>query len=91
MNIYKLCLLQTKDENIDFDVDVAIKVCRQSSPDNALALAEKHCRHSLYVKILLEDSQKYSVALEYIEKLSIEQVLSYCYNHNHYTISLYVH
>jgi len=55
-------------------VDVAIKVCRQSSPENALALAEKHCRHSLYIKILLEDRYEYTAALEYIEKLSIEQV-----------------
>ncbi|CAH1714238.1 vacuolar protein sorting-associated protein 11 homolog [Aphis gossypii] len=62
-----------KDENIDFDVDVAIKVCRQSSPENALALAEKHNRHSLYIKILLEDRHEYTSALEYIEKLSVDQ------------------
>lgn len=68
-------LLQTKNENIDFDVDVAIKVCRQSSPENALSLAEKHCRHSLYIKILLEDRYEYTAALEYIEKLSVEEVL----------------
>jgi len=75
-----LCLIQIKDENIDFDVDVAIKVCRQSSPENALALAEKHSRHSLYIKILLEDRHEYTSALEYIEKLSIEQVPHcYCY------------
>lgn len=67
-------MLQTNDENIDFDVDVAIKVCRQSSPEHALALAEKHSRHSLYIKILLEDRHEYTAALEYIEKLSIEQV-----------------
>ncbi|VVC44962.1 Zinc finger, RING-type,WD40-repeat-containing domain,Vacuolar protein sorting protein 11, C- [Cinara cedri] len=63
----------TKDENIDFDVDVAIQVCRQSSPENALKLAEKHDRHSLYIKILLEDRYEYTAALEYIEKLSTEQ------------------
>jgi len=70
-------LLQTNDENIDFDVDVAIKVCRQSSPEHALALAEKHCRHSLYIKILLEDQHEYTSALEYIEKLSIAEVKLY--------------
>lgn len=59
-------------------MDVAIKVCRQSSPENALALAEKHSRHSLYIKILLEDCHEYTAALDYIEKLSIEQVL--CFN-----------
>jgi len=72
-----LCSLQIKDENIDFDVDVAIKVCRRSSPENALALAKKHNRHSLYIKILLEDRHEYTSALEYIEKLSIEQVPYY--------------
>lgn len=55
-------------------MDVAIKVCRQSSPKNALALAEKHSRHSLYIKILLEDHHEYTAALDYIEKLSNEQV-----------------
>lgn len=70
----KLCLFQTKDENIDFDVDVAIKVCRQSSPENALALALKHCRHSLYIKILLEDRHEYTAALKYIQMLPVEQV-----------------
>lgn len=83
-----MCVQQTKDEKIDFDVDVAIKVCRQSSPENALALAEKHCRHSLYIKILLEDRHEYTAALEYIEKLSIEQVYYYSCNNNQHN---YVH
>lgn len=74
-----MCLLQIKDDNINFDVDVAIKVCRQSSPENALVLAEKHSRHSLYIKILLEDRHEYTSALEYIEKLSIEQVPQHNY------------
>lgn len=65
-------------------MDVAIQVCRQSSPENALALAEKHDRHSLYIKILLEDRHEYNAALEYIEKLSIEQVIPM-------NIILYVH
>lgn len=69
-----MCLFQTKDENMDFDVDVAIKVCRQSSPEKALVLAEKHCRHSLYIKILLEDRHEYGAALEYIQMLPVEQV-----------------
>lgn len=77
-----MCVQQTKDEKIDFDVDVAIKVCRQSSPENALVLAKKHCRHSLYIKILLEDRHEYTAALEYIEKLSIEQVYYYDCNNN---------
>ncbi|XP_050429198.1 vacuolar protein sorting-associated protein 11 homolog isoform X2 [Adelges cooleyi] len=63
----------TKNDNIDFDVDVAIKVCRQSSPENALALAEKHGRHSLYIKILLDDRHEYAAALEYVEKLTIQE------------------
>lgn len=83
-----MCIQQTKDEKIDFDVDVAIKVCRQSSPENALALAEKHGRHYLYIKILLEDRHEYTPALEYIEKLSIEQVFYYNCNNNQHN---YVH
>ncbi|XP_050531925.1 vacuolar protein sorting-associated protein 11 homolog [Daktulosphaira vitifoliae] len=62
-----------KNDNIEFDVDVAIKVCRKSSPENALALAKKHNRHSLYIKILLDDQHDYSAALEYVKNLSIDE------------------
>lgn len=73
--------IQTKDANIDIDIDidfdVAFKVCRQSSPTNALALAQKHNRHSMYIKILQEDRHEYIAALEYLEKLPIAKVLCY--------------
>ncbi|XKL60972.1 hypothetical protein PGB90_008029 [Kerria lacca] len=59
----------TKDRDIDFDLNVAISVCRKSSSEDALMLAEKHGLHLWYIKILLEDHKKYLSALQYIEKL----------------------
>ncbi len=52
----------TKDREIDFDVDIAIRVCRQAGfLKHALALAEKHSKHDLYLKIQIDDNQgKYS-------------------------------
>lgn len=70
-------LLQTKDKNIDYEIDfdILIDIFRQLSPSNALALAEKHKRYSTYIRILQEDRHEYIAALEYIEKLPIAQVL----------------
>ncbi|CAB3388099.1 Hypothetical predicted protein [Cloeon dipterum] len=59
----------TKDRDLDFDVDTAIKVCRQVSSADALTLALKHRRHDWYVKIQLEDKQEYKKVLEYISEL----------------------
>ncbi|KAI5755652.1 hypothetical protein M8J77_018648 [Diaphorina citri] len=62
--------LMTSDSEVDFDVDVAIEVCRQSSSEDALLLAEKHRKHTWYLKIQIEDHGKYLEALQYIGKLS---------------------
>lgn len=57
-------------ENIDFDIDTAIKVLRQSGYyKQALTLSEKHQKHDDYLKIQLENLKNYSDAIEYIEKL----------------------
>ncbi|XP_058057321.1 vacuolar protein sorting-associated protein 11 homolog [Anopheles bellator] len=54
-----------------FDVDVAIKVCRDASyVDEALQLAKAHQKHDAYLSILTEDTQQYEEALSYIETLA---------------------
>lgn len=65
--------LMTKDSEVDFDVDVAIEVCRQSSSQDALLLAEKHGKHAWYLKIQIEDHARYDEALQYIGKLSFHE------------------
>lgn len=65
---------QTKDREVDFDVEIAIKVCRQASSEDALMLAKKHGMHDWYLKIQLEDRGKYREALEYISSLEFEDV-----------------
>ncbi|XP_064597137.1 vacuolar protein sorting-associated protein 11 homolog [Liolophura sinensis] len=63
--------IMTKDREVDFDVETAIKVCRQAGYfKHALFLAEKHNIHEWYLKIQLEDSKDYTKSLEYIGKLS---------------------
>ncbi|KDR21303.1 Vacuolar protein sorting-associated protein 11-like protein [Zootermopsis nevadensis] len=68
--------IMTKDREVDFDVEIAIKVCRQASPEDALLLAKKHGMHDWYLKIQLEDQAKYREALEYISSLEFEDAES---------------
>ncbi|XP_069106820.1 vacuolar protein sorting-associated protein 11 homolog isoform X1 [Argopecten irradians] len=66
--------IMTKDREVDFDVETAIRVCRQASYyTHALFLAEKHAKHHWYLRIQLEDSKNYQQALEYIGKLEFEE------------------
>ena len=59
------------DCNLHFDVETAIKVCRQAHYfKQALQLAENHQKHKWFLKIVLEDTCEYKKALEYIKKLS---------------------
>lgn len=67
-----LNIFQTKDREVDFDVEIAIKVCRQASPEDALLLAEKHKKHEWYLRIQIEDKCEYKKALEYIATLDFE-------------------
>ncbi|KAM9989103.1 hypothetical protein ACTFIY_005145 [Dictyostelium cf. discoideum] len=61
-------------DNGTFDVETAIKVCRQGGYfDRALFLASKHSRHDWYLKILLEDLNEYRKALDYIQTLEWEE------------------
>ena len=74
------CYTKLKDEarlnafllqhNVEFDVDTAIKVLRQSGYyKQALQLCDKHRRHEDYLKIQLENLHAYAEALAYIERL----------------------
>ncbi|XP_015430212.1 PREDICTED: vacuolar protein sorting-associated protein 11 homolog [Dufourea novaeangliae] len=65
--------IMTKDREVDFDVDIAIKVCRQASPEDALLLAQKHGRHEWYLRIQIEDKHEYKKALEYMATLEFEE------------------
>lgn len=60
-------------ENVDFDVDIVIKVCRQSGyTKHAIALAAKHKKHEWYLKMQIEDMANYGDALKYISELEFE-------------------
>lgn len=63
-----------KDRDIDFDLNIVMDICRKSSSEDALLLAEKYNLHLWYVKILLEDHKKYLAALQYIAKLDYTEV-----------------
>lgn len=67
----------TKDRDLDFDVEIAIKVCRQASAQEALMLAKKHAKHDWYIKIQIEDHKRYKEALDYIAELSFEDAQLY--------------
>ncbi len=57
-------------ENVDFDIDTAIKVLRQSGYyKQALNLCEKHLKHEDYIKIQLEHLNDHMKALDYIRVL----------------------
>ena len=64
-----------QDRDVGFDVETAIRVCRQAGYyQHALYLADKHAQHEWYLKIQLEDIKDYQKALHYIGKLQFHQV-----------------
>jgi len=70
--------IMTKDREVDFDVDIAISVCRQAGYcRHAMALASKHGKHDLYLAIIVEVERDYSAALEYISSLSLQEALTH--------------
>ena len=81
------CYTKLKDEsrlndflmqqNIEFDIDTAVKVLRQSGYfGQALKLCEKHVKHEDYLKIQLEHLHDYAGALQYIKKLDDKSAVS---------------
>ncbi|XP_066259666.1 vacuolar protein sorting-associated protein 11 homolog [Euwallacea similis] len=67
----------SKEIDLNYDVDVAIKVCRQGNLAEALMLAKKHEKHDWYIKIQIEDHQKYLEVLDYIANLNFEEADHY--------------
>lgn len=55
-----------------FDLDVAIKVCRNASVEHALVLAKRNLKHDSCISILTEDMCAYNEALDYIAELPFE-------------------
>lgn len=63
-------------DDLKFDLDTAIIMCRQGGyHDQAAYLARKHNEHDLVVDILIEDCKRYAEALAYIWRL--EPVIAY--------------
>ncbi|PKY50426.1 hypothetical protein RhiirA4_530320, partial [Rhizophagus irregularis] len=58
------------DNKLNFDLETAIKVCRQAGYyEHAVYLAKLGEEHDLYLKIQIEDTKDYQNALEYIRNL----------------------
>ena len=60
-------------DDLKFDLDTAISMCRQGGYyDQAAFLARKHGEHELVIDVLIEDSRRYAEALAYIWRLEPE-------------------
>ncbi|RHZ69860.1 hypothetical protein Glove_277g41 [Diversispora epigaea] len=65
------------DNELRFDLETAIKVCRQAGYyEHAVYLAKKFQEYDLYLKIQIEDVKEYENALEYIRKLGSHEANS---------------
>ncbi|KAG7312382.1 hypothetical protein JYU34_001870 [Plutella xylostella] len=69
--------INSKDRAIEFDVDVAIKVVRQVSADDAITLAVQHGRHDWALQVMLQDKKQYTEALDYIADLEFDDAEMY--------------
>lgn len=64
-----------KQQELPFDLDTAIRVCRQAGYfDHASYLAKKYERHEDYLRIQIEDAGNYKLALAYLRRLGPETV-----------------
>jgi vacuolar protein sorting-associated protein 11 len=62
-------------DELPFDLDTAIRVCRQAGYfDHASYLAKKYERHEDYLRIQIEDAGNVKDALAYLRKLGPEAV-----------------
>jgi uncharacterized protein YydD (DUF2326 family) len=72
----------SRSEDLDelpFDLDTAIRVCRQAGFfEHATYLAKKYGRHEDYLRIQIEDAQQWDDALTYLRTLGHEAVRSEC-------------
>ncbi|WVF68790.1 hypothetical protein IAT40_003562 [Kwoniella sp. CBS 6097] len=63
----------TGDEELPFDLDTAIRVCRQAGFfEHATYLAKKFGRHEEYLRIQIEDAEEVGEALRYVRTLGPE-------------------
>lgn len=68
----------TVEDTESFDVETAIRVCRQGKYyDHALKLARKYREHDWFLKIQLEDKGDFDTALEYIASLDQDDAVLY--------------
>lgn len=51
---------------LQFDLDVAIDVCRRASIEDALNLAKRNFKYDSCITILIEDMGRHDEALDYI-------------------------
>eukprot|EP00118_Oscarella_pearsei_P021494 m.241535 g.241535 ORF g.241535 m.241535 type:complete len:421 (+) comp40206_c0_seq26:703-1965(+) len=75
-NVEKLDGFIRSGKDFSFDVETAIKVCRQAGTqyyEYALYLAEKNQQHDWYMRIEIEDVRDYRRALAYIAKLEFTE------------------
>ncbi len=69
-DINKLNEFIHSNAELHFEVETAIKVCRQAGyHEHALDLAKRHNEHTWYLKILLEDMKNFADAMKYIRTL----------------------
>uniref|UniRef100_A0A4W5NLN9 VPS11 core subunit of CORVET and HOPS complexes n=1 Tax=Hucho hucho TaxID=62062 RepID=A0A4W5NLN9_9TELE len=69
--------INSSKSEVQFDVEIAIKVLRQAGyHSHAVFLAKRHQHHEWYLKIQLEDLTNYEKALHYIGRLPFEQAES---------------
>ncbi|XP_032237087.2 vacuolar protein sorting-associated protein 11 homolog isoform X2 [Nematostella vectensis] len=76
-DVSKLDEFIMSEKELNFDVETAIKVCRQAGYfKHAVNLANKFEQHDWYLKIQLEDLHDYQKALEYIAQLDFYEAES---------------
>src|SRR5882762_4593803 len=67
-----------KQQELPFDLDTAIRVCRQAGYfEHASYLAKRYGRHEDYLRIQIEDARNFRDALMYLRKLGPEAVRAY--------------
>jgi hypothetical protein len=70
-----------EQDELPFDLETAIRVCRQAGYfDHAAYLAKKYERHEDYLRIQIEDAGNFTDALAYLRKLGAEAVCSSRYH-----------
>ena len=66
-------------DELPFDLDTAIRVCRQAGYfEHAAYLAKKYERHEDYLQIMVEDAGNSRDALAYLRRLGTEAVSTFC-------------